>query len=123
MTALSASGPCARGAHGGPRIWSQTLSRRRLAALHVSTGVLHPSSAGHEVQGGRQLGGRALGVGRVVAVGLVDGDHVGQLEHALLDALQAVAGRASVRNRNVSTMLATVVSDCPTPTVSTNTTS
>ena len=31
--------------------------------------------------------------------------------------------RASVRNTNVSTMLATVTSDCPTPTVSTRITS
>ena len=58
-----------------------------------------------------------------VAVGLVDGDHVGQLEHALLDPLQLSPARASISSRKVSTMSATGVSDWPTPTVSTSTTS
>ena len=37
------------------------------------------------------FGGGPLGACDVVAVGLVDGDHVGDLDDALLDALQIVA--------------------------------
>ena len=62
-------------------------------ALHVSTGGDHPSSRRRQqVEGGRRARGGRLGVHAVGAVGLVHGDHVGQLEHALLDPLQAVAG-------------------------------
>ena len=43
-----------------------------------------------EVQRAGQLDGCLLGVLTVSAVGLVDGQHVGQLQHALLDALQRV---------------------------------
>ena len=66
---------------------------RRSSALHVSTGVIQPSSRGAiRCSAPASSLGRALGVAHVGAVGLVDGDDVGQLEHALLDALQAVAG-------------------------------
>ena len=75
---------------------SHTASRPvPVRPLHVSTGTDHPSGRpGDEVQGGGQLGGRAGGLGGAVAVGLVHRDHVGQLEHALLDPLQARRRRA-----------------------------
>ena len=38
------------------------------------------------------FGGGKLGAGKIVAVGLVDHDHVGELDHALLEGLQFVAG-------------------------------
>ena len=77
----------------------------------------HPHRAG-EIPCGQACFDGAL------AVGLVDRDHVGQLEDALLDALQLVAGaRQASAAGSESTMSATVTSDCPTPTVSTSTTS
>ena len=45
-----------------------------------------------EAQGGRVVTDRRPGRRKVLAVGLVDGDHVGQFQDALLDALQLVAG-------------------------------
>ncbi len=45
-----------------------------------------------QVERRRELAGRLFGVARVRPVGLVHRDHVGELEHALLDALQLVAG-------------------------------
>ncbi len=46
----------------------------------------------HQAQRARQLPCRGPRVALVRAVRLVDGDHVGQLQDALLDALQLVAG-------------------------------
>ena len=43
------------------------------------------------VQRAAIVGGRDLGALEIVAVGLVDRDHVGELDQALLDALQLVA--------------------------------
>ena len=44
------------------------------------------------MQRGAIFGRRGLGAGDIVAIGLVDGDHVGKLDHALLQALQLIAG-------------------------------
>jgi len=64
-----------------------------------------------------------LGGPHVLAVGLVDGERVGQLEDALLDALELVARAREHEDRKKSTIEATANSDCPTPTVSTSTAS
>ena len=50
------------------------------------------SLAVHQPERAGQLAGRGPGLLLPVAVGLVDRDHVGDLEDALLDALQLVAG-------------------------------
>ena len=55
--------------------------RRRPGALAV-----------HEAQRAGELAGRGAGLLLAVAVGLVHRDHVGDLEDALLDALELVAG-------------------------------
>ena len=46
----------------------------------------------HDVEGRLVFPPCGLGAGRIVAVRLVDGDHVRDLQQALLDALQLVAG-------------------------------
>ena len=46
----------------------------------------------HETHDIGQLAGGPLGLDDVVAVGLVHGDHVGELEHAAFHPLQGVAG-------------------------------
>jgi hypothetical protein len=56
----------------------------------------------HHPQRPGQLPGRGARRADVLAVGLVDRDDVGELEDALLDALQLVARAASVSSRNVS---------------------
>ena len=59
----------------------------------VSTGGVQAASGRvHQPQRARQFTGRGAGVALVRAVRLVDGDHVGQLQDALLDALELVAG-------------------------------
>ena len=45
-----------------------------------------------DVQRAAVFGRRQIGALDIVAVGLVDRDHVGELDQALLDALQLVAG-------------------------------
>ena len=56
-------------------------------------------------------------------VGLVDGDDVGQLQHAFLEPLQLVARARLHEDEEEVDESATAVSDWPTPTVSTMTTS
>ena len=64
-----------------------------MRALHVSTGTAHPSGAAATRRSAADSSRAARGgLVDVVAVGLVHRDHVGELEHALLDALQLVAG-------------------------------
>ena len=58
----------------------------------VTTGGAHSPAAAHQPQRAGQLPGRGPGLLLAVAVGLVDRDHVGDLEDALLDALELVAG-------------------------------
>ena len=55
------------------------------------TGGDHSRRRVQDLQRRPVFGGGALGARDVVAVGLVDGDHVGDLDDALLDALQVVA--------------------------------
>jgi hypothetical protein len=59
----------------------------------------------------------------VRSVGLVDRDDVGQLKHALLYALELVPGPGQGQQQEGVDHAATETSDCPTPTVSTRTTS
>ena len=80
-------------------------SRWRVTAAHTSSSpapvcALHASTGGRQRRPGRrdhpqrpgQLAGGGAGVALVRAVGLVHRDDVGELEDALLDALQLVAG-------------------------------
>ena len=54
---------------------------------------------GEDMQRAAIFGGRQIGALDIVAVGLVDGDHIGEFEHALLDALQRVT-RAGERQQH-----------------------
>ena len=88
----------------GAQTWSHSVSMPVPSmALHVVTTGSPPAGTG---AARRQLWRGPLARVASVAVGLVDGDHVGELEDALLDALQLVAGagRAS-STRKKSTML------------------
>ena len=51
----------------------------------------------------------------LVAIGLVDGDDIGEFEQAALDS-QLVAAPGIATTTKTSTILATAISDCPTPT-------
>ena len=62
---------------------------------------------------------RAATAAARIDVAAVDGDEIGDLDDTLLDRLQVVAGVRQLDEREMSTMPATVVSLCPTPTVST----
>ena len=71
--------------------------------LQVSTGGASRVGAVQQPQRAGQLaGGRAGASVCVRAVGLVDRDHVGQLEDALLDALQLVAGAGQREQQEAS---------------------
>ncbi len=59
----------------------------------------------------------------IVAVGLVDRDHVAEFDDAFLERLQSVAGARQRQHEKKSVMSATATSDWPTPTVSTKITS
>ena len=65
-----------------------------VAALQVSTGGIQARRRRVEQLQRASASSRAATFASraVLAVGLVDGEHVGELEHALLDALQRVAG-------------------------------
>ena len=82
-----------RGARGGRAPAAQTSSTpTSLRPEQVTTGGAHSPLAAHQPQRAGELAGRGPGLLLAVAVGLVDRDHVGDLEDALLDALQLVAG-------------------------------
>ena len=83
-----------RGCPGGATTCSHTsASPVPSRALQVSTGGCQPSPRPRSSRSA-PASSRAAALASVAvrAVGLVDRDHVGQLEHALLDALQLVAG-------------------------------
>ena len=84
-----------RGTRGGAdRLPTARSTPSPVSAEQVSTGGTQPAPPRmHQPQRAGQFAGGGLGLDlRVLAVGLVDRDHVGDLEHALLDALQLVAG-------------------------------
>ena len=58
----------------------------------MTTGGAHSVVPADQAQRSGQLTGRSPGLLLAIAVRLVDGDHVGDLEDALLDALELVAG-------------------------------
>ena len=104
----------------GPQlVQPAVVARRKRQHLRIPTRM----ASGENMQASAVFDCRSFGALDIVAVGLVDGDDVGELEQAALDALQLVAGARDATTTKTSTILATAVSDWPTPTVSTSTTS
>ena len=114
-----------RGGPDGLRDGARRSSRPRCSsALHVSTGGSQPSRRrGDEVQRRRQLLGRALGLDARSPSALLIAITSASSSTPFLIPCRLSPVRASISTRNESTMSATAVSDWPTPTVSTNTTS
>jgi hypothetical protein len=99
---FSASAPLASSvARCSSTIFQIVSIPRPSSALTVTTGGFQDGFAGRRQVEGRPILRRRLRSARdVLAVGLVDGERIGQLEDAFLDALELVAGaRASMSTR------------------------
>ena len=94
---------CWRGALVGEAVGAEVVAVRQHPLPHVVDADVVQRRAGHhrrrplaaaahQPQRAGQLAGGRPGLLLAVAVGLVDRDHVGDLEDALLDALELVAG-------------------------------
>ena len=89
LSASPASPRCSRCASTRSQRSSTPTSSQRRAGDHRRRPL---PLAAHQPQRAGELAGGGAGLLLAVAVGLVDRDHVGDLEDALLDALQLVAG-------------------------------